>query len=115
MRLDHSHQCACEEPTASHTCFESRYVGCDRTNGRFADVTVERCTTCARLWLRYCVEYEGFSRSGRWARGLITQEDAAGITEATAAQYIDALDWHIRGGSHFDGASRSSGRMRWDL
>ncbi len=37
---------------------------------------IARCLHCDRLWLRYAVEYEGFSHSGRWARGLITADDA---------------------------------------
>ena len=114
MQLDRSQRCVCEEPAAPLTLFESRYVGCDDTNGRFADVTVERCTACGHLWLQYRVEHEAFGRSARWARGRITPEDAAGVTAEMAAQHIDTLDWYIRGGSYFGVASRATGPMRWE-
>jgi hypothetical protein len=106
--------CACEQGTARFTQFESRNVGCDETEGRFADVTLERCKTCRRLWLRYLVEYEAFSRSGRWARGLISEADAAAITPETAVAHLNGLQWYLYGGSYFDGIpGRRSGPMRW--
>lgn len=106
-------RCICELPTAPYTTFISTAIGCDATNGRYADVSLERCTACRRLWLRYHVEYEGFSGSGRWARGLIAPDKAA-ITPETAAAYIDGLDWYLRGGSYFGAAGRASGPMPWD-
>jgi hypothetical protein len=94
----------------------TRSVGIDDTNGRFADVEVIRCTACRRLWLRYHVEYEGFSRSGRWATGIIDEAKAASITPKEAANYLDSLDWYVYGGSWFGhGGKRGSGPMRWDL
>jgi len=60
------------------------------------------------------VEYEGYSGSGRWARGLISAEDAERVTPETAAAYLDDLAWYIYGGSYFHGATgRSSGPMNW--
>ena len=67
--------------------------------GRFADATLNRCRSCGRLWLRYLVEYEVFSRSGRWARGLISDEAAQTITPETAAPFLNGLDWYLYGGS----------------
>jgi hypothetical protein len=115
VQHDLSQQCICEAPAARHDCFESTYVGCDQSNGRYADVSLERCTTCVRLWVRYQVEYEGFSGSGRWARGLISADDAEKVTATTAAGYIDRLEWYLRGGSYFGAARRSSGPITWDL
>jgi hypothetical protein len=106
--------CACEQGSASYRQFESRDLGCDQTEGRFAEVTLTRCRTCGRLWLRYLVEYEAFSRSGRWARGLISDEAARTITPEAAVPHLDGLDWYLYGGSYFDGvAGKRSGPMRW--
>lgn len=88
-------------------------MGCDETAGRFAEVTLNRCRTCGRLWLRYLVEYEHYSRSGRWARGLIDEAAAAAITPQTAADHIDGLDWYLYGGSYFDTSGRRTGPMPW--
>ncbi|MGA0606575.1 hypothetical protein ACO2Q0_11285 [Phenylobacterium sp. VNQ135] len=105
--------CVCEQASARYTEFESRPVGCDETEGRFADVTIERCRSCGRLWLRY--EYEAFSRSGRWARGRISDDEAATVTPETAIAYLNGLSWYLYGGSYFDGVGgRRSGAMRWN-
>src|SRR5579872_34455 len=87
--------CTCEYGQAPYTEFESRELGVDDTEGRFAEVTLERCKTCRRLWLRYFVEYEAFSRSGRWARGLISEEDAASMTPEAAEPYLRSLDSYL--------------------
>jgi hypothetical protein len=110
----HMTGCVCEQGGARFTEFESRDVGRDETEGRFADVTLNRCRTCGRTWLRYLVEYEAFSRSGRWARGLISEADANTITSETAVAHLNGLEWYLYGGSYFDGISgRRSGPMRW--
>ncbi len=109
-------RCVCEQASARHTQFESHEVGCDATQGRFAEVTLNRCRTCGQLWLRYLVEYEAFSRSGRWARGLIDEATASAITPETAASHLDHLEWYLYGGSYFDGVSgRRTGPMHWSL
>jgi hypothetical protein len=106
--------CACEHGSASYRRFESRDLGCDETDGRFAEVTLDRCRTCGRLWLRYLVEYEAFSRSGRWARGLISDDAASTITPEAAVPYLNRLDWYLYGGSYFHGlAGVRSGPMQW--
>jgi hypothetical protein len=46
---------------------DERHLGWDKTAGRFAGVTLRRCSRCKRLWLRYAVEHEAFTASGRWA------------------------------------------------
>lgn len=107
--------CRCEEPRAPAEQFDARSVGQDATDGRFAEVEIWRCRDCGRPWLRYAVEYEAFTASGRWARGLIQEADAETLTADRAAGHIDRLPWYIRGGSLFGGeASRASGPMRWN-
>lgn len=106
--------CVCDQPDARFDCFDSKAVGTDPTEGRYAEVSLLRCRHCSRRWLRYAVEYESFSRSGRWARGLISEQDAKTITPETAAAFLAGLPWHLYGGSYFDGASgRRSGCMSW--
>lgn len=106
--------CVCEQGNASFKEFESRPLGCDESDGRYADVTLNRCRTCSRVWLRYMVEYEAFSRSGRWARGLISERAAEEMTPELAIDHLHGLDWYLYGGSYFDGiAGRRSGPMRW--
>ena len=93
--------CNCVTRQGTAGAVEERYIGTDRTNGRFADVTVSRCAACGHLWLRYQVEYEYMSRSGRWAEGIIDEATATGITPEKAAKVLSSLPWQIYGGSWF--------------
>jgi hypothetical protein len=109
-----SSSCAClggRLPSA-----ERRFVGVDRTGGRYGEVTVERCGSCGRYWLEYRVEYEFFTASGRWFRGLIDAETAQRVTPESAVATLEALDGYFFGGSYFGHAGRwRSGPLRADL
>lgn len=97
--------CACAGAEARFQQFDTHHLGRDQTEGRFADVTLHRCKVCNRLWLRYFVEYEAFSKSGRWARGLIDEETANSMTPEAAVDHLNSLDWYLYGGSRFGGRS----------
>lgn len=91
-----------------------RYLGMDKTEGRYADVTVFRCSACGRLWLHYHVEYEHMRASGRWAMGLIDEAKVATIKPEEAADYLGGLEWYIYGGSwHGHSGKRGSTRLYW--
>lgn len=100
--------CVCLTAGPKWPQYEERYIGIDRTNGRYADVELHRCKLCRRLWLRYHVEYEAFSRSGRWAEGIIDDATAAIVTPERAPDILSRLPWHICGGSWFGHAARKA-------
>jgi len=95
-------QCRCMDPQCRFDAFDETDIGVDKTNGRFGSVHLNRCKDCGRCWLHYQVEYEAFSRSGRWFRGLITPEQATSVTPETAVALLASLPWHFYGGSYFD-------------
>ena len=107
--------CGCEEPDARFDQFrEWRSLPIDGSEGRFADVVVLECLSCGHLWVRYHVEYEGVSKSGRWARGRIEAAQATTIRSDEVPGYLAGLANYLFGGSRFDGASGSrSGPMHW--
>lgn len=93
---------------------DRREIGCDHTDGRFADVSIERCSKCQRLWIRYLVEREYYTAAGRWAEAPIDEATAATMTPEGAAVFIDNAAFYIYGGSHFGHAGlRSSGPIWW--
>jgi hypothetical protein len=95
---------------------DKRYIGCDETSGRFADVTLLRCSRCRRLWLRYAVEYEAFSRSGRWAEAPIGEKEAETMTPEAAAAFFDHAEFYIYGGSRYGHSGRrGSGPLQWGI
>jgi hypothetical protein len=90
-------------------------VGCDEQRGRFGEVSLQTCGDCGRRWLRYFVEYEAFTASGRWFRGVVTEAQAAEVTPDNAAEMLGALPWHFASGSYFGGRYlRQSGPVRVD-
>lgn len=109
--------CECVSPKAGYKTFRCyRSVGVDETDGRFADVRIDECVHCHQLWLHYQVEYEAFSRSGRWARGIIRTSDAEKITPEQAPDFLARLPSYLYGGSYFDRESGvRSGPMHWGI
>ena len=105
--------CHCSEPPFNFQDYEVTDVGVDETNGRFGEVTLHRCRKCGTLWLKYLIELEAFSNSGRWYRGQITPEQAKSLTPENAATILASLEWHFYGGSYFNstGARANGGTM----
>jgi len=108
--------CRCMTPPFNYRDFEEAPVGCDETNGRYGDVAIETCRACGSLWLTYRVTYEGFSRSGRWYRGLVSAEVAAAATPETAVAVLEGLEWYFAGGSYFGSSgAKGAGPVQVDL
>ena len=99
---------ACLDPGAAYTVFDRAEIGVDETHGRFGDVRVDRCRTCDTVWLHYFIEGDGRGYGGRWFRGIIDVATAKSVTPETAVAVLQQLRWHIRGGTYFGGASRST-------
>jgi hypothetical protein len=99
-------ECRCHTPPFDYRDYLAEPVGIDETNGRFGDVTVETCRHCGTLWLNYLVEYEAFTKSGRWYRGVLTPEARRMVTAHTAVAWLAALPWYFYGGSYFDSTGR---------
>ena len=92
-----------------------KFIGVDETNGRFGEVTVRKCKNCGQYWLHYLVEYEAFANSSRYFMGLVTPEIAESLLPETVVEYLNKLDWHLYGGSHFGGKGRAAGKVSVDL
>ena len=96
--------CIClNEPLTFDQYNEVKFVGVDETNGRFGEVHIWQCKHCGQHWLYYLVEYEAFSKSGRYFMGRITPELAETLLPNAAVDYLNKLDWHLYRGSYFDG------------
>src|SRR5579875_1295604 len=99
--------CGCAAPEARYDIWsEQRTVGIDETAGRFGTVQLLRCKMCRQLWLHYHVEYESFSRSGRWARCPVGEEFATALKPEQATAVLDTAACHIYGGSYWGSTGR---------
>lgn len=94
-------ECLCMTPPFFHLDYDVMSLGVDETNGRYGEVTIETCKACGARWLRYFVEYEFFSESGRWYRGLVTQEMLASLKPEHAPELLASLPRYFYGGSYF--------------
>jgi hypothetical protein len=115
-----------DQPPAGCGCAETdqrlpdirveRAIGEDKTKGRYAEVELVRCTRCGTSWVKYFVEYEAFTGSGRWAMAPIGAAAAAAIRPEEVPAYLEAAPWFVFGGSyHGHGGKRGQGKLRWDL
>lgn len=108
--------CECENPKANYLTFDSEFIGVDDKNGRYGEVSIKSCKKCGSKWLHYFVEYESFSRSGRWYRGAIEKDLVSKITASTAVHYLDKTDLRFAGGSYFESDGfLATGEIRIDL
>lgn len=85
---------------------EEVYIGCDKTNGRFADVTARSCPYCRFAWLRYQVAYEGFSHSGRWYYGRIPVKQLSLLKPEEAVSWLEKSNPCFYGGSYYETEGR---------
>ncbi|MET3037757.1 hypothetical protein ABXT08_16795 [Chryseobacterium sp. NRRL B-14859] len=108
--------CICEKPPLHYENYTEKPLGTDMTNGRYGEVTIKECIHCKRKWLNYFVEYEFYSKSGRWYSGIIAEEDLKAIHPENAIGYLETLEWYIYGGSFFSGMGCiGKGKARVDL
>ncbi len=108
--------CRCFTPPFSYTDYVSEPIGIDMTNQRCGEVSLETCKHCGTKWLKYLVEYEAFTASGRWFRGLITDVQLATFDPQNAVPFLEQMPWHFVGGSYYSSrGQRSTGAIRADL
>jgi hypothetical protein len=93
--------CICFKIPLYYKDFDIEKFGTDN-NYYDAQITLETCKHCGRKWLNYLVEWEWYTRAGRWYRGIISDGDLKAITPDRVKRYLEQLDWYIRGGSFYD-------------
>lgn len=98
--------CHCSQPPFNHEDYRSTELGVDEASGMNGEVSLHECRSCGQLWLKYLVEWEWYSESGRWYRGAITKEQARGLTPGRAAELLGALESHFYGGSFYKTTGR---------
>jgi len=78
--------------------FNTNFIGIDDNYG---EVYILTCKYCRKLWLKYYTVNENCSESGRWFRGIISQEIANNIEISNTLKILENLDWYIYGGSYY--------------
>lgn len=108
--------CKCMSPPFTHTDYDIEEIGCDEEEGRYGDVALWTCRECGAEWLRYFVEYESFTGSGRFFMGLIPESRRREVKPENAIRILDALPWRFIGGSFFGSSGmRTTRPCPWQL
>jgi hypothetical protein len=92
-------ECGCLDSGPAH--YETTDLGVDKTDNCYGEVELHVCRNCGTRWLRYFVEYEAFTASGRWFYGLLPDVLPMPLTAENAIPILNSLPWHIYGGSYF--------------
>lgn len=109
-------KCICEQPPFLFSNFNIVELGVDETSGRFANVVIETCKHCKQKWIKYSVQYESFSESGRWYKGKVKESKAKSITPQNTIDYLEKLDAYFYGGSYFKSEGKEGkGKLDVDL
>jgi hypothetical protein len=108
--------CACEKPTPNYTEYRSSELGSDHTNGRNAEVSIQQCKLCQRIWIHYLVKSENPSQAERWYKGIVSKKDRPQITPENAVEFLESLEWYVYGGSYFESTGEFvRGKLNLDL
>ena len=91
--------CTCRHPPFRFTDYHTVDLGED---SRGAEVTLETCTSCGAVWLKYVIDEPHHHRSGRWWRVEITAAGACAMSAAAARECVERSSAGFAGGSFFD-------------
>ena len=72
----------------------------------YGEVSINTCKKCKTKWLKYLIEEEHYTKSGRWWRVPIDISIANSLTAENAKELLESLDWSFIGGSYYDGKIR---------
>ena len=89
-------KCKCEKPPFHYLNFERNELGYDVSGGEVAE---EICNECGTKWLVYLLEEPHYTKSGRWWRIKVTNEE---YTKETVKEIIESKEWCFVGGSFYD-------------
>ena len=95
--------CKCATPPFWYLDYETAELGDDE---HCAEVTLDTCKHCGQVWLKYLIEEAHFSRSGRWWRIALSDEQLSQVTAGNARELIEHQAWAFVGGSYFDSPGR---------
>jgi hypothetical protein len=100
-------KCHCETPPFEYQNYTELYGGYDKKQGH---VSVSECNKCKTKWLKYLIEEEWQTSSGRWWRVKL---GTPSIKIKNARKLIEQQTTGFFGGSFFGHAGKSiEGKIR---
>jgi transposase-like protein len=107
--------CPCKAPQCNAENFNFSFWATDTTNNRFAEISIYTCKHCNSQWVHYFVEYEAYSKSGRWYRCRITPLQLQQLTANNTVDFLEQAADYFYGGSYFNTTGKyGSGKVKVD-
>jgi len=97
-------RCKCHQPPFDYEDYERIELGYDRTH---SEVSMARCKYCGTYWLKYLIEEEHYTSSGRWWRVVVPEAEKDSVTAANARTFIERQASGFYGGSYFSSTGRA--------
>jgi hypothetical protein len=95
-----SESCTCFEPESFRDDFERTMLGHHRRGEHsLAEVSLDRCRRCGRIWLHYFLEDAGVPDSSRWYRAPLSEATAQELAPEQAAALLESAPWRLQGGA----------------
>jgi hypothetical protein len=102
-------KCHCETPPFNYQNYTELYGGYDKKHGH---ISVSECKKCKTRWLKYLIEEEWQTSSGRWWRVKLDTSSIS-IEIEDARQFIEQQTEGFFGGSFFGHAGKAlKGKIR---
>jgi len=100
-------KCHCEIPPFNHQHYTELYGGYDNKHGH---VEVSQCIKCKQKWIKYLIEEEWQTNSGRWWRVKL---NSSSIEIEDAREFFEKQTLGFFGGSFFGHAGKAfQGKVR---
>ena len=93
-------ECACYKPPFFYLDFDEIELG---DSGSYGSVSLQTCKKCGAKWVKYLIEEPHHTKSGRWWRAPISNEDSLTLTAENALEYVERQEWCLAGGSYYEG------------
>lgn len=101
-----SSECECMKPPLNLVAGAKIRLG---TDVRYGEASITVCNACRSHWLVYQIEFEGFTQSGRWYRGLLPPFQGTKIEPDDVPAYLESLPWFFVGGPYFGHTGKKGG------
>ena len=91
-------ECVCQLPPFDYRDYEREDLGSDSMN---ADIYIDTCKNCGTRWVVYLIEWPHFSKSTRWYRAPVRDDEILALCTKNAKDYIERQEWCFAGGDFY--------------
>lgn len=91
--------CQCDRPPFHFTNFKTVELGEDSFG---AEIAIDTCNICGLSWVNCLIEEPHYSKSGRWWRAVLPNENRTMLSAENARAFVEQQGACFVGGSYFN-------------